>query len=99
MPKGGRRQGAGRKPGSVNKRSQAALDEATRLGVNPLAFLLERVKDEQEERETRVECAKALLPYLHPRLASVDVDLSTELFGDVSINIKGPKEAGTGAGK
>jgi hypothetical protein len=76
MPKGGKRPGAGRKPGSRNKRTQAIADGIAETGETPLEFMLRVMRDPAVDFPTRADMAKAAAPYVHARLAS------TELKGD-----------------
>src|SRR5436305_921623 len=71
MPKGGRREGAGRSRGSRGKRTQASIAQAETLGPTPLEVLLESMHAARAEgeRAEAVECAKAAAPYIHPKLA------------------------------
>jgi hypothetical protein len=71
MPRGGRRSGAGRKPGSqLAKTAQIALHLANE-GTTPLEFVLAVMRDDTQPLAMRVDCAKAALPHMHPRLAHV----------------------------
>ena len=69
---GGARPGAGRKRGSVNKLDQEARERAAEGGELPLDFLLRVMRDEGEERATRLDAAKAAAPYCHGKRAPVD---------------------------
>ena len=80
---GGRRKGAGRKPGSLNKRTRDIADKAIAEGISPLEYMLQVMRSEAPESEDarvlvahqamRFEAAKAAAPYVHPRLAAVEV--------------------------
>ena len=61
MPKGGRREGAGRPRGSRGKRTREAVAKAEALGPTPLEVLLESMHAARAEgeRAEAVECAKA----------------------------------------
>ena len=77
MGKGGARIGAGRKAGSKN-RPTISLDKINKISslspeTSPLAFLLAVMQDETKEHRDRVQCAIAAAPYVHARLASVEV--------------------------
>jgi len=79
MMTGGRREGAGRKPGSVNKISQHAREEAAKTGELPHEFLLrvargEKIDDHSPEFAERVDAAKAAAPYFAPRFSATTVD-------------------------
>jgi len=83
MPRGGRRAGAGRKPGSTNKKRSAALvRKAHESGeIMPLEVQLEAMRyhygkwqetgDELSLKEANM-IAMGASPYLHPRLAAID---------------------------
>jgi hypothetical protein len=89
---GGKRPGAGRKRGVPNRRSLAALAEATATGeALPLPVLLkymrryEKLADETEDVKTREEYVmKACLladkaaPYLHAKLSAVTQTVKNE---------------------
>jgi hypothetical protein len=78
---GGRRNGAGRKPGSVwqpavtDWRATAAEHAAEIVGSerDPLLFLIDRTFDEKLPIETRVGCAAIAVRYLHPTLSASSV--------------------------
>jgi hypothetical protein len=81
---GGKREGAGRKPGSVWKpavsewRTCAAENAAALVGSDrdPLIFLVDRVFDEKLDIQTRVGCAAIATKYLHPTLSASTVAAS-----------------------
>jgi hypothetical protein len=76
---GGRRQGAGRKPGSVTKRrSQAAIEKAAERTM-PLDYMLAVMHDESADKDRRDRMAAAAAPYLHARLQSIDSTVRTEI--------------------
>lgn len=79
MAKGGRRDGAGRKPGSVNLMSAKAREEAAKTGELPHEFMLRVMRGEEIDGHTpefkdRMDAAKAAAPYFAPRLASTNID-------------------------
>src|SRR3954452_6453792 len=71
MPKGGRREGAGRPRGSRARRTRESVAKAEALGPAPLDVLLESMHAARAEgaRAEAVDCAKAAAPYVHPKLA------------------------------
>ena len=73
MPVGGKREGAGRKPGSLNRRSKEAAEQAKREGITPLDYMLKIMRDESSDLDRRDDMAKACAPYIHPRLQSTTV--------------------------
>lgn len=80
---GGKREGAGRKPGSQNKVNTAVRERAEAGGIMPLDFMLEIMRrpnlpgaepmQEIAHNNLRFEAAKAAAPYLHSKLASVEL--------------------------
>ena len=80
MARGGSRPGAGRKPGAPNKATQERQKAVAESGMTPLDYLLSVMRDTEMDTDGRLEAAKAAAPYVHPRLAAV------ELSGGVSIS-------------
>jgi hypothetical protein len=75
---GGKREGAGRKQGSVNRLSQEAIEAATKTGELPHEFLLrvsrgETIDGEKTTFDKRIDAAKAAGPYFAPRLATATI--------------------------
>jgi hypothetical protein len=84
--KGGKRPGAGRPPGSRNKRTLARevlMAEAAKSGFDPWVWLFHRAKelvdlgDPKSLREAR-EISVELLAYLRPRLSTQNVSATVE---------------------
>jgi hypothetical protein len=80
MPRGGKRNGAGRPAGSRNKKS-AALRHALQSGFDPIDFLCDLAQDESQDVRLRLEAVKTLLPYVKPRLNAMTVS-TFEYNGD-----------------
>jgi len=74
MSRGGKRDGAGRKPGSPNTKSRLIADRAASEGITPLEYMLSVMRSEEAEIEVRFEAAKAAAPYIHPRLSAVEMN-------------------------
>jgi hypothetical protein len=73
--RGGKRNGAGRPSGAVNKTTaigKEAILKAAEEGITPLEFLLSTMRNEGEEFGTRLDAAKAAAPYMHPRLSTIE---------------------------
>jgi methanogenic corrinoid protein MtbC1 len=70
--RGGRRQGAGRKPGSLSKKTREIAEKASEEGITPLEYMLGVMRDATADTALRFEAAKAAAPYIHPRLASIE---------------------------
>lgn len=82
MPKGGKREGAGRKPGTPNSATAAREAEIKASGLTPLDFMLEVLRDEQQSMDNRCWAAEKAAPYVHPKLANVEhsggIDVTTQ---------------------
>ena len=78
MPRGGKRPGAGRKPGSKTKKTQKAAKEAAKQGITPLEYMLRILRDEGADASERAWAAEKAAPYIHPRLAS---SATARIFG------------------
>jgi hypothetical protein len=68
---GGKRAGAGRKPGSANRKTSEIANAAIKNGVTPLDYMLSVLRDPNAGPERRDRMAIAAAPYIHPRLNSV----------------------------
>jgi len=76
MAKGGKREGAGRKPGVPNKRTVAQAEAIQSSGLTPLDYMMSLLRDEANAPEIRFEAAKAAAPYVHAKLANVELNAS-----------------------
>lgn len=70
--RGGARPGAGRKPGSANKKSQEIAAKLMAEGLTPLEYMLRVMRDEKEDAARRMDAAKSAAPYMHPKLAPLE---------------------------
>lgn len=81
---GGARPGAGRKPNSVNRLSREAVEKAKEGGLMPLDYLLDIMRDEANERDLRMDAAKAAAPYVHPKLSAIEANVTAQVsLGDM----------------
>lgn len=71
----------GRVKGVPNKATQARQAAIAASGLTPLDFLLAVMRDEAKPLPERLDAAKAVAPYVHPKLASV------EHRGETALNI------------
>lgn len=69
---GGKRPGAGRKPGVPNKASITRQESVKATGETPLDYMLRIMRDNLLDYELRFEAAKAAAPYVHPKLSAVE---------------------------
>ena len=72
MTHGGKRPGAGRPNGSLNKRSQEIVAKAASEGITPLEVMLKAMRQHVDAGDlgAAAEIAKDAAPYIHPRLAN-----------------------------
>jgi hypothetical protein len=84
MPRGGRREGAGRKPGSKVTKTQLIAAEALAAGVSPLEYMLAVMRDPAAPADRRDRMAAAAAPYIHPRLAVSAVSVHERKFSDMT---------------
>ena len=78
MPRGGKREGSGRKVGSKVQKTALIAHRLAAEGQTPLDFIVELMRDESQPIELRLDCAKAAAPYIHPRLAMVHNKVETD---------------------
>ena len=85
MPKGGKRAGAGRPRGALNKRHRVIVDDPSAL--MPVEWMLAVLRDPECEQSRRDQMAIQAAPYLHPRLNAVATSnvRGGEASGDVNI--------------
>ena len=76
MSRGGKREGAGRKPGSINRFSKQTLDRVTRAGILPVDYLLSVMRDDAFSTAERLDAAKAAAPYLHHKLTTQSLSVA-----------------------
>ena len=63
----------GRTAGTLNKRTQAMLEEIASTGETPLQYMLRVMRDPEATPARRDAMAAAAAPYIHPRLAQLDM--------------------------
>lgn len=84
MAHGGSRQGSGRKLGAATKRTRAIADKLSQDGITPLEYLLTVMRDVNEDGAKRLDAAKSAAPYIHPRLSTIDANIS----GDMGLKVE-----------
>lgn len=74
MARGGKREGAGRRPGTANRKTREIADKAIEDGITPLEVMLNAMRSAHAtgDVDRAVSVAKDVAPYIHPRLAPVD---------------------------
>lgn len=70
--KRGERRG-GRTKGTPNKKTAERIEAIEASGLVPLDFMLPVLRDEAESMENRMWAAEKAVPYVHAKLASVEV--------------------------
>lgn len=79
MARGGKREGAGRKPGSATRKTREIAEAALEEGISPLEFMLSRMRDEAAPMADRQDMAKAAAGYIHPKLSSIEAKLDADV--------------------
>lgn len=72
MPRGGKREGAGRPEGAATKRTREMANKAAEAGLMPLDFMLDLLRDVEADKADRMWAAEKAAPYVHAKLASVE---------------------------
>ena len=72
MAKGGARAGAGRPRGSRSAKTADRLAAIEATGITPLDYLLNIMRDGEQDKIVRLDAAKAAAPYVHPKLANIE---------------------------
>jgi hypothetical protein len=83
MPKGGKRAGAGRPRGSLQKRHKVIVEDPTAL--MPVEWMLAVLRDPEAEQSRRDRMAEVAAPYLHARLATIGMTSTVKGGDDVNI--------------
>jgi hypothetical protein len=70
---GGKRKGAGRKAGSITKKTRAIAELAFEEGVTPLEVMLLAMRGYAKAQlwDAAAAIAKDCAPYVHPKLSSI----------------------------
>ena len=79
MAHGGKRNGAGRKHGSLAARTREIATQAAEEGLTPLEYMLTILRDGSQDQQARFQAAKEAAPYIHARLASMDMKADVAL--------------------
>src|SRR5262249_57686875 len=74
---GGRRQGAGSKPGSASQKTREIANQAAKDGLTPLEYMLAVLRDDAADPNRRDRMAVAAAPYIHARLAAIQTKVET----------------------
>lgn len=63
----------GRQKGSRNHRTEAQAAAIESSGLTPLDYMLSVLRDPERDYDMRLEAAKAAAPYVHPKLANIEL--------------------------
>jgi hypothetical protein len=77
----------GRRKGTPNKATAAKVEEIAASGLTPLDHMLTVMRDKSADPQRRDVMARSAAPYVHPKLASVEV--GGEDGGPVQVLITG----------
>lgn len=79
--RGGKRDGAGRPPGSANVKTREIANRAALEGITPLEVMLSAMREAWDKNEKAAACAiaKDAAPYMHARLTSVDATVDGQV--------------------
>lgn len=69
----GRKTGGGSRKGIPNKATAAKAAAIESSGLTPLDFLLQVMRDQERDMDMRVDAGKAAAPYVHPKLANIEL--------------------------
>lgn len=100
---GGRRPGAGRKPGSPTKRRREIIDKAADAGITPLELQLRAMRELWRRAhangemdvglaEKACQIARDCAPFVHPRLASVDARIDAVNRHEIAVDVIGQEQ-------
>lgn len=79
MPRGGKREGAGRKAGSATAKTREVANAAAVAGLTPLDYMLTVLRNEAALPAERMWAAEKAAPYIHPKLSSAEVKHAGEI--------------------
>ena len=83
---GGKRPGAGRPVGAINKRTRALIDQAARTGEQlPLDFMLDVMRDSALPLQARMAAAATAMPFCHARLTALRVFPDPRTMDDATL--------------
>jgi hypothetical protein len=66
----------GRQKGTRNRATAEARAAAEAIGILPLTYMLEAMRDAKADQKRRDAMAIAAAPYLHPKLSTIDAKLN-----------------------
>ena len=93
----GQKKVGGRKKGTPNKRNKKREAEvaAIELGLTPLQYMINVMRDEKADKAMRMDAAKAAAGYIHPKAVTtvnLDAKLNITEVRDVIVDPGGPDD-------
>ncbi len=82
---GGKREGAGRPPGSKNKRTQEIEEKLAGLNCDPIEGMAMIASDPTASQELKFQAFKELAQYVAPKRKAVEMEI--EGSGSFNINV------------
>lgn len=79
MAHGGARKGAGRKKGSLTRRTQEIVAAAVNEGLTPLEHMLNVLRDPSADEKRRDAMAIAAAQFMHPKLSAVEAKVDADV--------------------
>lgn len=85
MARGGKREGAGRKPGAITQKTREIAEKAAVAGITPLDVMLEAMRGAYDAGDLKeaASFAKDAAPYVHAKLANVQADVDLAVTGRI----------------
>lgn len=71
--RGGARKGAGRPKGTPNRKTVQLQNDIEQSGLTPLEFMLQVMRDPEQDQGRRLHAANMAAPYCHAKLSSVEL--------------------------
>jgi hypothetical protein len=73
--RGGARPGAGRKPGSVTKKTRAIAERVAATGMTPLEVMIEAMNEAYDKGgpAAAFSFARDAAPYMHPKVSAIEM--------------------------
>lgn len=96
MARGGKREGAGRKAGSVTTKTRETADRAAAEGLTPLDYMLKILRDEEQPKDARMWAAEKAAPYVHAKLANVELNANVAFSHEDALDQLDDDGAGEG---
>jgi hypothetical protein len=96
VPRGGKRPGAGRKPGSIDRKKRELAERAVREGVTPLEVMLSVMRRHYgaERFDEAVAVARDAAPYVHPRVGPLPPAAPPVPDAELILRVYGPRATG-----